>query len=276
MACSHRSTPGLTERFELFVCQKELCNSYTELNNPFTQRERFADQAKVRCSRQASRVAGEACAADSTLKWRGAATATLAQDKAAGDDEAQLIDETFCNALEYGLPPTGGWGLGIDRFTMFLTDSSNIKVRRLALRPDDASHGFAHRDMPRQCFGHGCGAGGALVPGHEAAGAGSSAPGGRADQRHAGYVREQGFGERASVRADRARAVVFRTCATQRPRPSRDAAVVCTTLPKERNRMFCCLEMHGFSTADPSPCPWLPRPGSPCRRWRTACPGRPQ
>ena len=53
---------------------------------------------------------------------------TRPQDKAAGDDEAQLIDENFCTALEYGLPPTGGWGFGIDRMTMFLTDSSNIKV----------------------------------------------------------------------------------------------------------------------------------------------------
>lgn len=51
-----------------------------------------------------------------------------AMDKAAGDEEAQLIDETFCTALEYGLPPTAGWGLGIDRLTMFLTDTNNIKV----------------------------------------------------------------------------------------------------------------------------------------------------
>ena len=90
----HRSVDGLTERFELFVCQKEICNAYTELNDPVVQRERFDMQAK---------------------------------DKAAGDDEAQLIDENFCTALEYGLPPTGGWGFGIDRMTMFLTDSSNIK-----------------------------------------------------------------------------------------------------------------------------------------------------
>lgn len=91
----HRSIPGLTERFELFVCQKEIVNAYTELNDPHVQRERFQQQA---------------------------------DQKAAGDDEAQMIDENFCTALEYGLPPTGGWGIGIDRLTMFLTDSSNIKV----------------------------------------------------------------------------------------------------------------------------------------------------
>lgn len=52
----------------------------------------------------------------------------LLQDKAAGDDEAMFVDENFCTALEYGLPPTAGWGLGVDRLTMFLTDSNNIKV----------------------------------------------------------------------------------------------------------------------------------------------------
>lgn len=94
LAKYHRTVPGLTERFEMFCCYKELCNSYTELNDPIVQRERFEDQAK---------------------------------DKAAGDDEAQAVDENYCTALEYGLPPTGGWGLGIDRLTMFLTDSNNIK-----------------------------------------------------------------------------------------------------------------------------------------------------
>ncbi|GJQ69873.1 Aats-lys [Trypoxylus dichotomus] len=102
----HRSVPGLTERFELFVMKKEVCNAYTELNDPLVQRERFEQQAK---------------------------------DKAAGDDEAQLVDETFCTALEYGLPPTGGWGIGIDRLTMFLTDNNNIKEVLLfpAMKPDD-------------------------------------------------------------------------------------------------------------------------------------------
>lgn len=95
LAKYHRSKAGLTERFELFVMKKEVCNAYTELNDPFVQRERFEQQAK---------------------------------DKAAGDDEAQMVDENFCTSLEYGLPPTGGWGLGVDRLTMFLTDSNNIKV----------------------------------------------------------------------------------------------------------------------------------------------------
>ncbi|XP_034950366.1 lysine--tRNA ligase isoform X2 [Chelonus insularis] len=102
----HRSEKGLTERFELFVMKKEICNAYTELNDPVVQRERFEQQAK---------------------------------DKAAGDDEAQLIDENFCTALEYGLPPTAGWGMGIDRLTMFLTDSNNIKEVLFfpAMKPDD-------------------------------------------------------------------------------------------------------------------------------------------
>lgn len=106
LAKYHRSETGLTERFELFVMKKEVCNAYTELNDPMVQRERFAQQAS---------------------------------DKAAGDDEAQLVDENFCTALEYGLPPTGGWGMGIDRMAMFLTDSNNIKEVLLfpAMKPDD-------------------------------------------------------------------------------------------------------------------------------------------
>ena len=114
----HRSCPGLTERFELFVCQKEICNAYTELNDPVVQRQTFEQQAKV-C------IVGFHYHFDSIFF----------QDKAAGDDEAQMVDENFCTALEYGLPPTGGWGMGIDRLTMFLTDSANIKVLQWNLRP---------------------------------------------------------------------------------------------------------------------------------------------
>ncbi len=108
LAKSHRSLPGMTERFELFVLRKEICNAYTELNSPFVQRERFQEQAR---------------------------------QKAAGDDEAQDIDENFVTALEYGLPPTAGWGMGVDRMTMFLTDSDNIKEVLLfpAMKPEDAA-----------------------------------------------------------------------------------------------------------------------------------------
>ncbi|KAJ6781273.1 hypothetical protein PWT90_05032 [Aphanocladium album] len=94
LAKSHRSIPGLCERFECFVATKEICNAYTELNVATEQRLRFEEQAN---------------------------------QKAQGDDEAQAIDETFCKALEYGLPPTGGWGMGIDRMMMFLTDNHSIR-----------------------------------------------------------------------------------------------------------------------------------------------------
>jgi len=94
LAKYHRSRPGLTERFEGFVLGKEICNAYTELNNPLIQRKLFKMQS---------------------------------EDAAKGDNEAMPVDESFCEALEYGLPPTAGWGMGIDRLTMFLTDSVNIK-----------------------------------------------------------------------------------------------------------------------------------------------------
>ena len=102
----HRSRSGLTERFELFTCKKEICNAYTELNDPVVQRKCFEDQAHA---------------------------------KEQGDEEAMFVDETFLQALEYGLPPTGGWGLGIDRLTMFLTDTNNIKEVLFfpAMKPDN-------------------------------------------------------------------------------------------------------------------------------------------
>jgi tyrosyl-tRNA synthetase len=109
LAKYHRDDPCLTERFELFIMGKEVCNSYTELNNPLVQRRNFADQAKV----------------------------------SKDDDEAQMHDEDFCTALEYGLPPTAGWGLGIDRMTMFLTGMDNIKEVLLfpAMKPKEFDAG---------------------------------------------------------------------------------------------------------------------------------------
>ncbi|GEQ72116.1 hypothetical protein JCM33374_g5802 [Metschnikowia sp. JCM 33374] len=105
LAKKDRNIPGLCERFEVFVATKEICNAYTELNDPFDQRSRFEEQAR---------------------------------QKAQGDDEAQMVDETFCNALEYGLPPTAGWGCGIDRLAMFLTNSNTIREVLLfpTLKPD--------------------------------------------------------------------------------------------------------------------------------------------
>ena len=90
----HRTEEGLTERFELFANYHEVINAYTELNDPKVQLETFEKQA---------------------------------QAKFEGDDEAQGVDQAFVTALEYGLPPTAGWGLGIDRLTMLLTDTNNIK-----------------------------------------------------------------------------------------------------------------------------------------------------
>ncbi|XP_019166163.1 PREDICTED: lysine--tRNA ligase isoform X1 [Ipomoea nil] len=113
----HRSKPGLTERFELFINKHELCNAYTELNDPVVQRQRFADQLK---------------------------------DRQSGDDEAMALDENFCTALEYGLPPTGGWGLGIDRLAMLLTDSQNIKEVLLfpAMKPQEEASAKESQNKP--------------------------------------------------------------------------------------------------------------------------------
>ena len=91
----HRSNPDLTERFELIICGKELANAYSELNDPIDQRARFEDQV---------RLAGR------------------------GDDEAtEFIDQDFLRALEYGMPPTSGMGIGMDRLIMFLTNNASIQ-----------------------------------------------------------------------------------------------------------------------------------------------------
>ncbi|GET90597.1 lysyl-tRNA synthetase, putative [Leishmania tarentolae] len=122
LAMEQRARPGLSARFELFINGTEYCNAYSELNDPQEQYYRFQQQLL---------------------------------DRQTGDDEAMALDETFLKALQVGLPPTAGWGMGIDRVAMLLNGSSNIREEILfpLLRHDATSHDAKRRCKSASFFG---------------------------------------------------------------------------------------------------------------------------
>jgi lysyl-tRNA synthetase, class II len=132
LAKPHRSRPGVVERFELFVAGRELANSFSELTDPVDQRQRLEAQV------EAHKAAVDRAAAEATTNGNGTAhgsdsleTERVENLTAAEDDDDMAyevkLDEDFLTALEHGMPPTGGMGMGIDRLVMLLTDNSSIR-----------------------------------------------------------------------------------------------------------------------------------------------------
>ncbi|CAN6447873.1 unnamed protein product [Victoria cruziana] len=115
LAKPHRRSPGLTERFELFICGRELANAFSELTDPIDQRERLEHQIRQHNIKRAAKDLGSESTRSETT------------EDGNNDSYEVSLDEDFLNALEYGMPPASGMGLGIDRLVMLLTNSASIR-----------------------------------------------------------------------------------------------------------------------------------------------------